>query len=219
MAEDEERHLRRAIVESCRELIRCGLNRGTSGNASVRTAAGLLITPSGLAYDGMEPEQIVAMDLDGRHCGDWLPSSEWRMHRDLYRARPEAGAVVHVHSTHATALACLRRGIPAFHYMVAVAGGANIRCADYATFGTAELSAAMLEAIEGRSACLLANHGQIAFGATLPCAVWRAAEVEALAEQYALACSLGAPVILGEDEMMRVVARFADYGRQPAAAT
>ena len=134
------------------------------------------------------------------------------MHRDIYRSRPEAQAVVHVHSTHATALSCLRRGIPAFHYMVAVAGGRDIRCADYATFGSQELSDATVAALAGRAACLLANHGQIAFGASLDKALWLAGEVEALARQLVAAESLGAPVIVPDDEMDRVIALFRDYG-------
>lgn len=216
MAEPENRHLREAVIGASRTLIRAGLNQGTSGNVSVRTGTGFLITPSGVPPDVMRPEQIVAMGLDGRASGPWVPSSEWRMHRDIYHARPEAGAIVHVHSTQATALSCLRRDIPAFHYMVAIAGGADIRCAAYATFGTAELSEAMLVAMEGRSACLLANHGQIAFGDTLDKAVWRAGEVEALAAQYVAALGVGEPVILGENEMTRVLERFASYGRHPA---
>lgn len=209
-----EAALRAAIVATGRAMNRSGLNQGASGNVSARIAGGFLVTPSGIDYETMTPGQIVAMDLDGGYRGDLLPSSEWRLHRDLYRARPEAAAVVHVHSPHATALACLRRGIPAFHYMVAVAGGADIRCAAYATFGTAALSQAMLAAIDGRSACLLANHGQIAFGESLDRALWRAAEVEALARQYLLACAAGTPAILGPAEMEAVLARFAGYGRQ-----
>jgi L-fuculose-phosphate aldolase len=216
MAADGGEELREGLIKTCREMIRLGLNQGASGNVSLRAGDGFLITPSGLPYATMVPDQIVAMDLDGGYRGEWLPSSEWRMHFDLYRMRPEAGAVVHVHSPHATALACLRRGIPAFHYMVAVAGGADIRCADYATFGTAALSGSMLAAMEGRRACLLANHGQIAIGATLEAALWLAEEVEALARQYLLALAAGTPAILDADEMARVLARFASYGKQSA---
>lgn len=207
---------RRAVIATCRAMNASGLNQGTSGNVSLREGGGFLITPSGVPYDAMRPEQIVAMDLDGGHRGDWLPSSEWRMHLDLYRARPECGAVVHVHSTHAAALSCLRRAVPAFHYMIAVAGGDSLRCADYATFGTQALSDAMLRALEGRTACLLANHGQIAFAATLDRALWLAGEVEALCAQYMLACRLGDPVILPPEEMQTILERFASYGRQPA---
>ena len=211
----KHRKLRKAVIETARAMNRVGLNHGTSGNVSVRAGAGFLITPSGIPYDALEPGMIVPMDLDGGYQGDWLPSSEWRMHLDLYRARPEAGAIVHTHSNYAAALSCLRKPIPAVHYMVAVAGGADIRCADYATFGTAELSAAMLAAMEGRSACLLANHGAIAFGETLERALWKIGEVETLAQQFFIARQMGKPVILPDDEMQRVLARFATYGKQP----
>lgn len=207
---------RRAIIETCLQMNDTGLNQGTSGNVSARVPGGMLITPSGVPYAETEPSQIVFVDEDGTCSGDWKPSSEWRMHHDIYRARQDAQAVVHVHSTHATALSCLRRGITAFHYMVAVAGGTDIRCAEYATFGTQELSDAMVLALEGRKACLLANHGQIAFGPTLAKALWLAGEVEALARQLIAAESIGTPTVLPDDEMERVLARFRDYGRQPA---
>ncbi len=206
--------LRRAVIGTCLKMNALGLNQGTSGNVSVRAGEGFLITPSGVPYEAMAPGQVVRMDLGGGYVGDWLPSSEWRMHLDIYRARPGAGAVVHVHSTYATALSCLRRGIPAFHYMIAVAGGATLRCADYATFGTQALSDAMLAALEGRSACLLANHGQIAFGPTLDKALWLAGEVEALARQYLVASQAGEPVLLDDSEMAGVIERFKSYGKQ-----
>jgi L-fuculose-phosphate aldolase len=203
---------RRAIIAACLRMNAEGLNQGTSGNVSVRVPRGMLVTPSGIPYAKTEPTQIVFVAEDGSWSGDWKPSSEWRMHRDIYRARPEAQAVVHVHSTCATALSCLRRGIPAFHYMVAVAGGRDIRCADYATFGTQELSDAMIAALDGRRACLLANHGQIAFGPSLAKALWLAGEVETLARQLVAAETLGPPVVLSEEEMDRVMALFRDYG-------
>ncbi len=206
--------LRRKAIATCREMNRLGINQGRSGNVSVRVPEGLLITGSGIAYEAMEPRHIVEMDLDGGYRGDVLPSSEWRMHLDLMRTRADAQAVVHTHSTYATALSCLRHGIPAFHYMVAVAGGADIRCADYATFGTAALSRQMLTAMEGRSACLLANHGVIVIGKSLDDALARAVEVETLAKQYWIARSLGQPVVLDEAEMARVLARFRSYGQQ-----
>ena len=206
--------LRRGIVHTCREMNRLGINQGTSGNVSARTPEGLLITPSGVPYDEMEPEQIVPMDLDGGYYGELLPSSEWRMHLDVFRARPEAQAVVHTHSTYATALSCLRRGIPAFHYMIGVGGGADLRCSRYATFGTAALSEAMLAAMADRSACLLANHGQIVFGENLAKALWRAGEIETLAKQYFIATQMGEPVILDDAEMSRVLARFKTYGQR-----
>ena len=212
--------LRNAIIATCRAMNASGLNTGTSGNVSARTDTGFLVTPSGIPYDDLSPEQIVAMDLDGAYEGDWLPSSEWRMHLDIYRARPEAGAIVHVHSSHAAALSCLRLDIPPFHYMIAVAGGATLRCADYATFGTAELSHNMIKALEERSACLLANHGQIAFGPTLSKALWLAGEVEELCHQYFLATQMAAAtdkpvVILDDAEMARVMKKFRIYGKQP----
>ena len=217
-AAGEEAALRRSVIDACLRMNAQGLNQGTSGNVSARAEGGMLVTPSGVPYEEMEPEQIVLVDEGGEWSGDWRPSSEWRMHHDIYRSRPEARAVVHVHSTHATALSCLRRGIPAFHYMVAVAGGHDLRCADYATFGTQALSDAMLTALEGRRACLLANHGQIAFGPSVARALWLANEVETLARQLAVATALGEPVILPAEEMDEVIERFRDYGRQPARA-
>ena len=205
-------HERQAIIAACLRMNAEGLNQGTSGNVSVRVPGGMLITPSGVPYAETDPGQIVFVAEDGSWSGDWKPSSEWRMHRDIYRSRPEAQAVVHVHSTCATALSCLRRRIPAFHYMVAVAGGRDIRCADYATFGSQALSDAMIAALDGRGACLLANHGQIAFGPSLGKALWLAGEVEVLARQLVAAESLGPPAILPDDEMDRVLALFRDYG-------
>ncbi|MGE5767011.1 MAG: class II aldolase/adducin family protein [Bacteroidota bacterium] len=192
-----------------------GINQGTSGNVSARCGGTLLITPSGLPYDAMTPDDIVAMPLDrddGSHEGGLAPSSEWRFHHDILWARPEVGAVVHTHSTYATALAICGREIPAVHYMIAAAGGPTIRVAPYATYGTAELSRNALEALEGRSACLLANHGVIATGPTLGRALWLAGEVETLAKQYVLAQALGKPRILPDDEIARVVEKFKSYG-------
>jgi L-fuculose-phosphate aldolase len=207
---------RRAIIDACLAMTAAGLNQGTSGNISLRAGEGFLITPSGLAYEAMEEEQIVPVAMDGRHEGSYVPSSEWRMHRDIYAAHPQAGAVVHLHSPHATALSCLRRDIPPFHYMIAVAGGTSLRCATYATFGTQALSEAMLEALADRKACLLANHGMICFERSLDKALWLAGEVEALCRQYILALQAGEPVILSDAEMAEVLERFATYGRQPA---
>lgn len=211
-----ELELRREIVECARRLNTLGLNQGTSGNLSARIAGGFLITPSGLDYEKMAADQIVAMNLNGDHHGGLRPSSEWRMHRDIYRQRADAGAVIHIHSPFATALATLRADIPAFHYMIAVTGGASLRCADYATFGTEDLSRAMLSALRGRKACLLANHGMICFGQTLENAVWLAGEIEALCRQYAIARTIGEPVILDEDEIERVLERFRTHGQRQA---
>jgi L-fuculose-phosphate aldolase len=202
------------IIAACHEMNALGINQGTSGNVSARVSGGFLITPSGVPYDEMAPEQVVELDLEGGHRGEFRPSSEWRMHRDIYGGRPEAGAVVHTHATFCTALACLRMEIPAFHYMVAVAGGTNIRCADYATFGTQALSDSMLKALDGRAACLLANHGMICFGAELKKALALAVEVETLARQYWHARQAGEPILLSEEEMATVLERFESYGKQ-----
>ncbi len=207
--------LRREVIETCLKMNAEGINQGTSGNVSVRSKDGFLITASGIAYDRMKPVHVVEMDLDGNYRGDWLPSTEWRMHLDIFRARPEAKAIVHVHSTYATALACLRREVPAFHYMIGVTGGTSLRVSDYAEFGTQALSDTMLKALEGRSACLLANHGQICFGPSLAKALWLAGEVEALCQQYWAACLAGKPVLLDEAQMAGVLRRFKTYGKQP----
>jgi L-fuculose-phosphate aldolase len=193
----------------------CGINRGKSGNVSARIEGGFLVTPSGLAYDSLSPENIVAMTSSGEPRGSLLPSSEWRFHRDIYASRSDAGAIVHAHSPFATTLACLGRDVPAFHYMIAVAGGKDIRCAPYATFGTQELSDHALAALEARKACLLANHGMIAIGATLATALALAIEVEALAEQYWRALQIGVPNLLSDAEMDLVLAKFESYGQRP----
>jgi L-fuculose-phosphate aldolase len=206
---------RRVLLETARRMAELGLAPGTSGNVSLRLDTGLLITPSGVPYEEMTREDLVELDAaGGRRGGGARPSTEWRRHRDLYEARPEARAIVHTHSRVATALSCLRRGIPAFHYMVAAAGGDDIRCADYATFGTPELARCAVAALAGRRACLLANHGAVALGADAGGALRLAVEVESLAAQYAQALVLGEPVILDTAEMARVHERFADYGRR-----
>lgn len=206
--------LRQQLVGFARRLNPSGLGQGKSGNLSVRCAGGFLVTPSGLAFERLAAPDIVRVNADGTHEGPHAPSSEWRMHRDIYAARTEAEAVVHCHSPHATSLSCLRRGIPAFHYEVAFAGGADIRCAEYATFGTQALSDHVLAALAGRRACLLANHGAVAFGSTLEDAFGLAEKVEALARLYAQALQLGEPVLLDAAEMARVLERFRDYGRE-----
>lgn len=208
--------LARRIVDAARHMNACGLNQGTSGNISARFGDGMLITPSGIDYGRMRPADIVSLRLDGSAAepGQLLPSSEWRMHADIYATREEAGAVVHAHPTYATAIACRREGIPAFHYMLAVAGGTDIRCADYATFGTAALSQAMIAALEDRKACLLANHGLIAFESGPEGALALAVEVETLARQYHLARQGGAPVLLSAEEMAEVREKFKTYGKQ-----
>lgn len=205
---------RRAIIDACRRMARSGLTPGKSGNASLREGAGMLITPSGIAYEKLKPSDIVAMTLDGRPSGKRTPSSEWPFHAAIYRARPEIGAIVHCHSRFATALACLHRDVPAFHYMVAIAGGSSIRCAPYATFGTNALADHAVAALAGdRRACLLANHGQIATGDTIERALDLAVEVEALAAQYVTALGAGEPQLLDEAEMARNIEKFKTYGQ------
>ena len=207
--------LRREVIETCLKMNAEGINQGTSGNVSVRSDEGFLISASGIAYGKMKPAHVVEMDLEGNYRGDYLPSTEWRMHMDIFRARPEAKAVVHVHSPYATALACLRKDVPAFHYMIGVTGGTSLRVSGYAEFGTQELSDTMLKAMEGRTACLLANHGQICFGPTLSKALWLAGEIEYLCHQYWAACLAGKPVVLEEAQMVSVLKRFKTYGKQP----
>jgi len=191
-----------------------GLNRGTAGNVSVRSGDGFYITPTGMPYAMLQADDIPLMALDGSHQGSRKPSSEWRFHRDLYASRPEVGAVLHAHSPFAVSLACLRYDIPAFHYMIARFGGDSIRCADYAIFGSPELSTAALSALHERKACLLANHGLLVAGRDLAEAMALAIELEELCEQYWRACQLGQPVILSPAEMTAVLAKFAGYGQQ-----
>ena len=209
--------LQQAVISACRELTRLRLTHGTSGNISLRrNERQFFVSPTGMSYDALEADDIPLVDLDGRWFGRRLPSSEWRFHRDIFKCRDDVGAIVHTHSMNATALACTGRGIPAFHYMVAVAGGADIRCAPYYTFGTQSLSDAAVAALEGRKACLLANHGVIAVGADLPAALALAGEVENLAAQYCAALALGDVRILDEVEMRPVIDKFRTYGKQDA---
>ncbi len=206
--------LRREVIDICLRMNDEGINRGTSGNVSVRNDEGFLITASGIPYKKMKPEHVVQMDLDGSYIGSYLPSTEWRMHLDIFKARPEAKAIVHVHSTYATALSTLRKDIPPFHYMIGVTGGSTLRVSDYAEFGTQELSNTMLKAMEGRNSCLLANHGQICFGPDLEKALWLAGEIEGLSEQYWAAILAGKPVVLDDALMVSVLKRFKSYGKQ-----
>ncbi len=208
-----EAGLRSELIRVARKLDAQGLNRGTSGNLSVRCGAGYLITPSGIGVESLYEADLVLMDFAGNASGRWQPSSEWLFHHDIFCARPEVHAVVHTHSTAATAMACLRREIPPFHYMVAVVGGNNIRCADYATFGTQALSDAALIALRDRKACLLANHGMIAVGADLAEAFKMAVEVESLCEQYWRALQVGQPVLLTPQEFEDAQKKFATYGK------
>jgi L-fuculose-phosphate aldolase len=210
LASGSETELRQQLVTVARRMNASGLNQGTSGNLSVRIPGGLLITPSSLPYELMQPEDLVALDLAGssRDDGARRPSSEWRLHADILAGRPEIAAVLHCHSIHATALACHGRPIPPFHYMTAVAGGDDIRCAPYATFGTAELSELAVAALVDRRACLLGQHGQVALGASLDQALRIAIEVETLAQMYLQALQLGEPPLLSPEQMAAVHHQF-----------
>lgn len=206
--------LQAAVLECARAMNASGINRGTAGNVSVRAEGGFIVTPSGMDYARAEPADMVFVDMQGEPEGRRKPSSEWRFHRDIYVARPEAGAIVHTHSPFATSLACLHLDIPAFHYMVARFGGDTVRCADYATFGTQALSDAMLKALQGRSACLMAQHGMTVFGRDLDQALAHAVELEALCEHYWCALQLGTPPLLPPEEMAVVLEKFRTYGQQ-----
>jgi L-fuculose-phosphate aldolase len=205
------------VLATARAMNACGINRGAAGNVSARCpgeAFGFIITPTGMSYAACASEDMVKVGAGGTAVGKRKPSSEWRFHHDIYAARPDAGAVVHTHSPFATALACQQQGVPAFHYMVARFGGDSVRCADYATFGTQELSAAVIAALDGRRACLMAHHGMVVFGRDLPQALDLAIELETLCEQYWRVLQLGEARLLPADEMQRVMAKFAGYGQQ-----
>lgn len=208
-----KRRLRQKITEVSAQLVKLGLNQAAAGNVSARLDDDhFLITPSGLPPRDISVRQVVEMGLDGGYDSEWKPSSEWRMHRDIYAARPDVRAVIHTHSPFCTTLACMERAIPAFHYMVAVTGRAEIRCAPYATFGSQELSDYAVAALEGSKACLLAHHGMLVLGDTLDHTLQLAIEVEALAEQYWRCLQIGEPKILPDDEMARVIDKFKGYG-------
>jgi L-fuculose-phosphate aldolase len=212
-----EQELRQTIVEAQRKLVSRGLTSGTSGNVSVRLAHDeMLITPTGVAPDELRPEHIVRARLDGSPAaGQLTPSSEWRIHADVYRDKPTVGAVVHCHSTYATMLACAHRPIPAVHYMLAASGRCDVPLADYATFGTAELSRSVLAALADARVCLMANHGQLATGATLDHAFRLAELVEEVAHWYWGVLAMGdTPRLLGPVEIEEALAAFAGYGQQ-----
>ncbi len=212
-----ERELRSEIISKSLWMNASGLNQGTSGNISARYADRMLITPSGIPYDSLEPESISSMPLDGEYGtweGPFKPSSEWRFHLDIMRARPEVNAVVHTHSIYATTLAMARRDIPAAHYMVAIFGGDSVRCSEYATYGTKELSDYALQALEGRNACLLANHGMLVTGPSLGKAMWLAQELETLCRQYYQALLIGGPVILSDKNIADTMKTISSYGLQ-----
>jgi L-fuculose-phosphate aldolase len=206
--------LRDELVVTARRMSDLGLTPGMSGNVSVRSPVGLIVTPSGMPYSEIIPDDTVEMTIDGTiRPGQKAPSTEWRLHRDILAARADVQAIVHTHSLFCTTLSCLRRPIPAIHYMVVLAGGDEIPCAEYATFGSAELALNAVSSLRGGNACLLANHGMIALGATLPAALRLAAEVETLAAQYWHAAQLGTPHILDRDELLKVRGRFGEYGQ------
>ena len=212
MPPTKDREKRQSIIDACLRMNVLGINQGTSGNISLRHGDGMLVTPTSTPYEAMKPEQIVYMHLDGNHDPAQRPSSEWRFHRDILRARPEVQAIVHAHPPYSTMLAIMGMEIPPVHYMVAVAGGDTIRCAPYATFGTQELSEHAVRALEGRMACLLAHHGMIAVGPSLSKAMWLAVEVETLARQYHGCLQIGTPPLLSKEEIEKVRVRMAGYG-------
>lgn len=209
-----EADARRSVLAAARAAIAADINRGEAGNVSARCGEGFVITPTGMRYRDCTEQDMVPVTLDGASSGTRQPSSEWRFHRDIYRMRPEAGAVVHAHSPFATTLACMDAEIPAFHYMVARFGGVDVRCARYATFGTQALSDAILDALAGRCGCLMSHHGMVVFGQDPDHALDLAVELETLAEQYWRALQIGQPQLLDSHQMDEVLARFENYGRQ-----
>jgi L-fuculose-phosphate aldolase len=217
----EEALLREQAVMAVRRLDALGMNRGSTGNLSHRWThggqPGMLITPTGMGADDLQPADLVWLGDDGAIHGAWQPSSEWHFHQAVYRARPDVQAIVHTHSVHATALACLRRGLPAFHYMVAVAGGDSVPLTPYFTFGSEALSRAVAEAMRYRDACLMSNHGLVAAGPTLARAMKVAQEIESLCEVYLKALAVGEPALLGATEMAEVLEKFSSYGRSARA--
>jgi L-fuculose-phosphate aldolase len=213
----EEARLREAAVAAVRRLDALGMNRGSTGNLSLRWLRegvdGMFITPTGMGADDLRPQDLVWVGSDGQVVGEWQPSSEWHFHQAVYGERPELQAIVHTHAVHATALACLDRPLPAFHYMVAVAGGDSVPLVPYFTFGTEELSRSVAAAMQERDACLLAHHGLVAAGPTLAQAMKVAQEVESLCEVYLKALAVGEPTLLSGDEMARVIELFRHYGK------
>jgi L-fuculose-phosphate aldolase len=208
MATTDDRSLREEMIATCRRMNVSGINQGTSGNLSMRCQDGILITPSSLPYDGMTAADLVVLRPDGLTEGSRRPSSEWRFHRDILAAREDVSVVLHCHSLYATALAVHHKPIPAFHYMVAIAGGSDVRCSRYETFGTQALSDAAIDALRGRKACLLGQHGQIALGASLEAALGLAIEVETLAHMYLAALQIGNPPLLPDEEIGRVLRKM-----------
>lgn len=215
---NEEADVRKRVLKAARDMAKRGLSPNRSGNVSARFGDGMLITPSGMAYDELKSDDIVYVDTDGQPArNSRKPSSEWHFHLAAYHARPDRGGVVHTHSMFATVLACAHKPIPAFHYMVAVAGGTDIPLVPYATFGTPELAAYVATGLANRDACLMAHHGLIAIGTHVEAALELAGEVETLAEQYVKVLGLGAARVLPEDEMRAVLEKFKTYGQRGQA--
>jgi L-fuculose-phosphate aldolase len=214
MTEGTELEKRQAIIAGCLEMNRLGINQGTSGNISVRHDEYILITPTSTPYESLTPSDIVRLNMDGSTEGPLQASSEWRFHRDIMLAKPEVNAIVHAHPIYSTIIAIMGLDIPAIHYMVAVAGGDDIKCAPYATFGTSELSDNAVKALEDRKACLLEHHGIIAVGSSLSKALWLSVEVETLARQYHGALQLGQARVLPSEEITRVLAKMGSYGHK-----
>ena len=214
--EKDKLEICKELIKTCIEMESRGINQGTSGNLSIRYKNSFLITPSSISYNDMTPEDIVEMDWEGGFIGK-QPSSEWRFHRDILKSRNDINVVLHCHSINATSLSCHNRNIPAFHYIVGLAGGNNIRCAKYATFGSQELSDNALIAIKDRLACLLGHHGMICLGKTLKQALMLGCEVEAMSKMYIKALSIGNTDILSEEEMDKVVKQMErmSYGKGP----
>ncbi|MFK7891546.1 MAG: class II aldolase/adducin family protein [Granulosicoccus sp.] len=211
-----EKQIRKKIISLCLQMNATGLNQGTSGNISARYKNHMLITPSGIPYEKLKPADIARMKIEGNDFvwkGPSKPSSEWHFHRAILQAKPEIHAIVHTHSTFSTVVSIAREDIPACHYMIAAFGGNTVRCADYETFGTAELSASILKAMDARTACLLSNHGMVAGGKNLDNAMWAAVELETLSKQFYYAKLAGNMVILADDEMARVLEKFKSYGQ------
>lgn len=208
-----ELKLRKALLDTAKEMNAVGINQGSAGNVSVRMKEGYIITPSGMPYDECTPEDMAFMTLEGEASGPKKPSSEWRFHQDLYKAREDVNAIVHVHSTFATTIACLGKEVPPFHYMVAVAGGKTIRCAPYETFGTQALSDVVVEAMLDRKACLMANHGMLAAGSDLKKALAMAVEVEKLCEIYWRTLQVGGGNMIEDAEMDHILEKFKSYGQ------
>lgn len=218
---DEDTAIRQSIIDHCLGMNASGLNHGTAGNISVRRDDHMLITPSATPYEDLTPDMIAAMPLE-RDYGSWdgplKPSTEWRFHLDIMRARPDVNAIVHTHAPYCTTLALARREIPAGHYMIAAFGGSTIRCSGYARYGTKELSEEAVKALEGRNGCLLANHGMIAVGPSLEKAMWLAVELEMLARLYWQALQIGGPVVLTDEQIAETMAGFSSYGLQDKPA-